>query len=176
MICLENSRLILRRCTLILGMSPLHRHQDPSLGVSSLDPSGLNSGRTIASISASHAQSKSASESAPESAPAPEPEPEPAYIHEPLPDDPQKLAELLQSELARRTPNRGFVRSVLRHSKYQLSKELRCRAYSILLDIDSSLVTSLADNTWSMNTVNSGIIEDYLHHIYPCFSENGTSS
>ena len=174
MICLENSRLILRRCTLILGMSPLHRHQDPSLGVSSLDPSGLNSGRTIASISASHAQSKSASESAPES--APEPEPEPAYIHESLPDDPQKLAELLQSELARRTPNRGFVRSVLRHSKYQLSKELRCRAYSILLDIDSSLVTSLADNTWSVNTVNSGIIEDYLHHIYPCFSENGTSS
>ena len=168
MICLENSRLILRPCTLIFGMSPLHRHQDPSLGVSSLDPSGLNSGRTIASISASHAQSKSASESAPE--------PEPAYIHEPLPDDPQKLAELLQSELARRTPNRGFVRSVLRHSKYQLSKELRCRAYSILLDIDSSLVTSLADNTWSVNTVNSGIIEDYLHHIYPCFSENGTSS
>lgn len=157
-----------------LWMSPLHRHQDPSLGVSSLDPSGLNSGRTIASISASHAQSKSASESAPES--APESEPEPAYIHEPLPDDPQKLAELLQSELARRTPNRGFVRSVLRHSKYQLSKELRCRAYSILLDIDSSLVTSLADNTWSVNTVNSGIIEDYLHHIYPCFSENGTSS
>ena len=172
MICLENSRLILRRYTLIFGMSPLHRHQAPSLGVSSLDPSGLNLGRTIASISASHAQSKSASESA--SAPAPEPEP--AYIHEPLPDDPQKLAELLQSELARRTPNRGFVRSVLRHSKYQLSKELRCRAYSILLDIDSSLVTSLADNTWSVNTVNSGIIEDYLHHIYPCFSENGTSS
>ena len=172
MICLENSRLILRPCTLIFGMSPLHRHQDPLLRVSSLDPSGLNSGRTIASISASHAQSKSASESAPESAP----EPEPAYIHEPLPDDPQKLAELLQSELARRTPNRGFVRSVLRHSKYQLSKELRCRAYSILLDIDSSLVTSLADNTWSVNTVNSGIIEDYLHHIYPCFSENGTSS
>ena len=68
------------------------------------------------------------------------------------------------------------MRSVLRHSKYQLSKELRCRAYSILLDIDSSLVTSLADNTWSVNTVNSGIIEDYLHHIYPCFSENGTSS
>ena len=168
MICLENSRLILRPCTLIFGMSPLHRHQDPSLGVSSLDPSGLNSGRTIASISASHAQSKSASE--------PAPEPEPAYIHEPLPDDPQKLAELLQSELARRTPNRGFMRSVLRHSKYQLSKELRCRAYSILLDIDSSLVTSLADNTWSVNTVNSGIIEDYLHHIYPCFSENGTSS
>ena len=129
MICLENSRLILRRCTLIFGMSPLHRHQDPSLGVSSLDPSGLNSGRTIASISASHAQSKSESESASE----PAPEPEPAYIHEPLPDDPQKLAELLQSELARRTPNRGFVRSVLRHSKYQLSKELRCRAYSILV-------------------------------------------
>lgn len=172
MICLENSRLILRRCTLIFGMSPLHRHQDPSLGVSSLDPSGLNSGRTIASISASHAQSKSESESASE----PAPEPEPAYIHEPLPDDPQKLAELLQSELARHKPNRGFVRSVLRHSKYQLSKELRCRAYSILLDIDSSLVTSLADNTWSVNTVNSGIIEDYLHHIYPCFSENGTSS
>ena len=172
MICLENSRLILRRCTLIFGMSPLHRHQDPSLGVSSLDPSGLNSGRTIASISASHAQSKSESESASE----PAPEPEPAYIHEPLPDDPQKLAELLQSELARRKPNRGFVRSVLRHSKYQLSKELRCRAYSILLDIDSSLVTSLADNTWSVNTVNSGIIEDYLHHIYPCFPENGTSS
>lgn len=153
-------------------MSLLHRHQDPSLGVSSLDPSGLNSGRTIASLSPSHTQSKS--ESGPVSEPAPEPEP--AYIHEPLPDDPQKLAELLQSELARRTPNRGFVRSVLRRSKYQLSKELRCRAYSILLDIDSSLVTSLADNTWSVNTVNSGIIEDYLHHIYPCFSENGTCS
>ena len=174
MICLENSRLILRPCTVFFVMPPLHRHQDASLGVSSLDPSGLNSGRTIASISASHAQSKS--ESGPASAPEPAAEPEPAYIHEPLPDDPQKLAELLQSELARRTPNRGFVRSVLRHSKYQLSKELRCRAYSILLDIDSSLVTSLADNTWSVNTVNSGIIEDYLHHIYPCFSENGTSS
>lgn len=174
MICLENSRLILRPCLLFFGISPLHRHQDPSLGVSSLDPSGLNSGRAIASLSASHAQSKS--ESGLASAPEPAPEPEPAYIHEPLPDDPQKLAELLQSELARRSPNRGFVRSVLRHSKYQLSKELRCRAYSILLDIDSSLVTSLADNTWSVNTVNSGIIEDYLHHIYPCFSENGTSS
>lgn len=157
-------------------MSLFHRHHDPSMGISSLNPSGLNPGQTMASTSASLPQSKSGLQEAKAKAePEPEPEPEPAYIHEPLPDDPQKLAELLQSELARRSPNRGFVRSVLRRSNYQLSKELRCRAYSILLDIDSSLVTSLADNAWSVNTVNSGIIEDYLHHIYRCFSENSTS-
>ena len=104
----------------------------------------------------------------------PEGVPEPAYLHEELPSDPQKLNELLQMELARSRPNSSFVRSILRRNNYSISKELRCRAYSILLGVDSNLVKSLADNSWSVNTVNTGIIEDYLHHIYFRFSDNST--
>ena len=104
----------------------------------------------------------------------PEGVPEPAYLHEELPSDPQKLDELLQMELARSHPDSSFVRSILRRNNYSISKELRCRAYSILLGVDSSLVKSLADNSWSVNTVNTGIIEDYLHHIYFRFSDNSS--
>ena len=144
------------------------RHQDPSMGVSSLDPNGLESGQRVEAnggfVPGVSTELKLKAEL----------DPEPAYIHEELPEDPQKLSELLQKELARRAPNRDFIRSVLRRSNYEISKELRCRTYAVLLDVDSSLVKSLADNTWSVNTVNSGIIEDYLRHIYPAFSENGT--
>lgn len=118
----------------------------------------------------------SESKAHPESEPEPEPEPEPAYIHEPLPEDGEALSALLQRELARRRPNRAFVRSVLRRSHYRLSRELRCRAYAVLLEVDSALVPRLAESAWRVNTVNRAIIEDYLRHLFPSFSDSGSAS
>ena len=38
--------------------------------------------------------------------------------------------------------------------------------FVIFLGIDPDLVTTLADSVWQVNTVNTGIVEDYIHHIY----------
>lgn len=67
------------------------------------------------------------------------------------------------------------MRRVLRATKYALNKDLRCRAYSVLLDVDSDVVAQLADSTWSVKTMNDGIIEDYIHHVFPRFAENRCS-
>lgn len=67
------------------------------------------------------------------------------------------------------------MRRVLRATKYALNKDLRCRAYSVLLDVDSDVVAQLADSTWSVKTMNDGIIEDYIHHVFPRFAENRSS-
>lgn len=47
--------------------------------------------------------------------------------------------------------------------------------FVIFLGIDPDLVTTLADSVWQVNTVNTGIVEDYIHHIYHRFSSNGMS-
>lgn len=63
-----------------------------------------------------------------------------------------------------------FLRRVLKQNHYSIPKELRCRTYSLLLHVDSSLVSNLADSVWPSIEMNVGIIEDYVHHIYPRFA------
>ena len=112
-------------------------------------------------------------------------EPDPAYLMEPIPDDEKQINELLQKESMRSNPSMfaffwsstdiPFLRSLLQKNHYQIPKELQCRMFVIFLGIDPGLVTTLADSVWQVNTVNAGIVEDYIHHIYHRFSSNGMS-
>ena len=104
-----------------------------------------------------------------------ESEPEPEYISQELPTDSDALNALLQKELARPKPNIPFVRRLLKQNHYSIPKELRCRTYSLLLYVDSSLVSNLADSVWPSIEMNVGIIEDYIHHIFPRFGSSSSN-
>lgn len=114
-----------------------------------------------------------------------EKEPDPVYWNEPIPSDPSAAMALLQRELARQSPSLiwpfassldvEFVRKVLRTTDYKISKELRSRAYSVLLGVDSDAVQHLADSNWTVKSMNDSIIEDYIHNVYNRFSDSSIS-
>lgn len=60
----------------------------------------------------------------------------------------------------------------MKQNHYSIPSDLRCRTYSVLLAIDSSLVTNLAESTWPTDLLNTDIIQDYIQHIYPRFATN----
>ncbi|KAK8822302.1 hypothetical protein WA577_005466, partial [Blastocystis sp. JDR] len=101
-----------------------------------------------------------------------EKEPDPSYWNDPIPSDPVAAMALLQKELARQNPNVEFVRKVLRATDYKLSRELRSRAYAVLLGVDSDVVQQLADNNWTVKSMNDSIIVDYIHNVYTRFADS----
>lgn len=64
----------------------------------------------------------------------------------------------------------------MKQNHYSIPSDLRCRTYSVLLAIDSSLVTNLAESSWPTDVLNTDIIKDYVQHIYPRFDTNGIFS
>ncbi len=114
-----------------------------------------------------------------------EKEPDPSYWNDPIPSDPSAAMALLQKELARQNPSPfslcpsfpdvEFVRKVLRATDYKLSRELRSRAYAVLLGVDSDVVQQLADNNWTVKSMNDSIIEDYIHNVYTRFADSRTA-
>lgn len=114
-----------------------------------------------------------------------EKEPDPSYWNDPIPSDPAAAMALLQKELVRQNPSPfslcssfpdvEFVRKVLRATDYKLSRELRSRAYAVLLGVDSDVVQQLADNNWTVKSMNDSIIEDYIHNVYTRFADSRTA-
>ena len=107
---------------------------------------------------------------------------DPEYITNELPEDSELLLQILQKEIARPRPSPNlvfvlsldipFLRSILKKNHFSIPSDLRCRLYSFLLSINSSVITNLAESTWPTDSINIGIIEDYIHNIYPRFSSS----